>query len=204
MANPEKYEFTSDNPHLIFPVGVLGSVPLNFMRNVADQYGTAYFSSLEALEYVLDGKDSQDVKPKMRSAWDDVGEIISECVEDALEEGSDVALDSFCHTPWLRSKMLDVAEKYGAVTVALTMTTLHQKSRERVAQWSESEMLGAPTDRWPHHPNEVTLEMMHKLEGPDQEGIDYAFLIDGGRKVPKLARSFNFLMSYHGIAYPVE
>ncbi len=170
-----------DKPLLLYKVGMLGSVPLDFMSKLADLYDMSYVSSDIIRQTLVEAREVQGMKPdRARNlSGSAVRNVVERQTREYLGANEDLALDSFSNTPKSRGIILDIAQRSGGLAIGLAFDTPLKLALDRVEAWSEADEFVIPTNEWSIPPMTAAKEISRHLQLPTAEEQGLFFMLDG-------------------------
>lgn len=182
-----------EKPLLIYKAGALGDTPLDFYRQLADEYEAAYVSSDEIRRDLMAGGITGVGAPRNpKSIMRSIRSIGRERTRNALEEGDDVVLDMFVNSPRTRYELTRLAHSSGALTVAVVAHTPFEVAIGRVREWTRNDAFVIPVADWDIPPEQAARTMMKGFQplDPDEE-IDYTVNLTGIMSTDQLVEHFD-------------
>ena len=187
------HEEESSLPLVIFNIGVLGSMPLDVPKRLAEEYDAVHISN-EHLQLPPTGtlETSIPSPTRLRAEAD-----LKAQSEPPLADGQDILLDMFFNTPEDRHFPINLAHHSGALAVALCFHTPFRVARRRVLDWTAKGSFKVPVERWAKSPYLVTRSMMKHIKWPNQENIDYVFNLDGNTYTEAILDEYNTYLGWY-------
>lgn len=207
ISSAEQSIEVPDNPLLIFKIGALGSLPLIALERIAQDFNATYVSSDHIRKAMIDERDAEGRSPKAAQniKMDAIRRHVFHRTATALENGEDVVLDMFVNTVNSRGFVRDIADRTGALTLALVALITPRQAIERVADWVEQDAFVVPVDRWDAHPVGVAKSMLGHVEDPaPDEGLHYTLEIQGGEEVSSILDQYETGLQRLGLLDPEE
>lgn len=171
----------ADRPLVLFKVGVLGSMPLDFPEELAKAYDMPMISSDEIRKDLIDQNDEAGM-PKQRAQnikLQRIQRIVRTEARESLRDNEDLMIDMFANSPRSRESIQNIAEDTGAIAIGLWANTSYATVMNRVTEWTESDGFVVPIDRWERQPDVIAKGMMRHVEPPTRNEGMYSFYLDG-------------------------
>ena len=191
-----------NKPLLVFKVGILGCVPLDMPARLAEEFDMKFVSSEEVHKQIVEQglADGLPVEKATKFSSNRQRRILVSQATEHLTGGHDVMMDVFYNKQNTRRVPLDLCERMGAASIALTFDVSLDQAMKRVQQWTEDGEFKLPVSYWRVPPYQATLASRKHLEWPSQEGIDYVFRMNGGNDTDDLLDQFERHMRWADLA----
>lgn len=177
---------TANRPFLIYTIGVLGCMPLDVPRQLADIYETEYVSSQEVRSGLVEQQRPSSLRPPEVRAG-----LITLAVPH-LRAGLSVVMDGFFNTERDREAVAEAANRAEAITIGLYAKAPLDVAYERVNRWSHDGSFIIPSPDWEPTPIAVARAMAATFEEPTPiEDITYLFDLDGTQLPAEIIDQFD-------------